>query len=65
MNATMPRKAKGPTTSRSYRLPLELIAALDQLADDNRRSTNGELLIAIENHLKANNRLPAPKKPKK
>lgn len=69
MHATMPRKAKEPTTSRSYRLPERIAAALEQLADENRRSTNAELLIAIENHLRANGVLPAPapkpKPPKK
>lgn len=58
MPAMADRKPKPARRSRTYRLPEDILDALEGLADDNRRTTTTELEIAIENHLKANGRLP-------
>lgn len=37
-----------------FNLPLELAEAIRQLARNNRRTLTAELILAVENHLKAN-----------
>lgn len=50
-----------PTTPRravTYRLPVPILAALNQLSKANRRPATTELLIALENHLQLAGRWP-------
>lgn len=69
--ATMPRMGKhSPEPKRPKRtgvplhiyLPPELRAAIDALAEDNRRLLTVEVIMALENHLKAAGRWPPPQK---
>lgn len=60
---TMPRPKKVERRSRTYRLPVPLMEALERLADKNRRPVTTELEIAIEEHLRANGEVPEPPAP--
>jgi hypothetical protein len=61
-----PKRQKKPNRSGvplHVYLPPEVRAAMDALADDNRRSLTTEVLIALENHLKATGRWPLSSSP--
>lgn len=53
MRRTMPPKPGRPRTSRSYRLPDDLLAAFEAHAKEARRPMTTEIEIAMENHLAA------------
>lgn len=55
-----PRVHKTPRVFIQARVTAELRQALQELADANRRTRGAELILAIENHLKASGRLPSP-----
>jgi predicted transcriptional regulator len=57
-------RPKGKKTRRtvSYRLPEDLLAQLDLLTDDTRRTATAELELALESHLKKAKLWP-PEKP--
>ena len=71
-NEPMPRKPKTPPTEAeakpdahlgspfTMRLPVDLLAALDRLAEDSDRSRTGEIRLAIRKHLEAAGRWPPP-----
>lgn len=63
MLGLMAEKPTRTRRSRTYRLPDDLLNALEALAEDNRRPVTGELEIAIEKHLAENDRWPPPTKP--
>ncbi len=52
-----PKKAK-PTVPVQVRLPEDLTEALTLFADENRRSRNQEIILAVETYLRAHGRLP-------
>lgn len=46
-----PKKERCPRRSRTYRLPEDLLAAMEKMAEEMRRPVTTELEIAIEEHL--------------
>ncbi len=61
----MNKKPKPEKRSRTYRLSVDLIEALEQLAEHTRRSATAELEIALERHLVAEGFATAKVKPAK
>lgn len=59
-----PKKPGSPKQARSYRLPENLLAALETLAERNRRPVTNELEIALEKHLESNQLWPPPESKK-
>lgn len=58
-----PKKTGVPRLARTYRLPEDLIAALEKLAESNRRPVTTEIEIAVEEYCKAH-RVWTPRQPK-
>jgi hypothetical protein len=60
-----PKKIHEPRRAVAYRLRERLVAAMESLADEHRRSFTAELELAIEAYLSKHKRLPPPPSPEK